>query len=105
MPVFDTSFLIDLQRGHPRVDAALAKLVALREPLIVTSQVATEYLSGVEDRAVALHMIESGFHLAPRASTCSRQRASREKRSIVVNSRVGTTSMRQRRLLSKRRSW
>lgn len=39
------------------------KLVALREPLIVTSQVAIEYLSGVEDRTVGLHMLESGFDL------------------------------------------
>lgn len=64
MPVIDTSFLIDLQRGHPSADEALEKLAALREPMIVTSQVATEYLSGVEERPISLHMIEASFRLS-----------------------------------------
>lgn len=64
MPVLDTSFFIDLERGLPRAAAALELLAATGEDLIVTSQAATEYLSGVEDRAVALHMLESGFTLS-----------------------------------------
>lgn len=64
MPVLDTSFLIDLERGDPDAEAVLERLAADAEPLIVPAQVAIEYLSGIEDRTVGLHMIDSSFLLS-----------------------------------------
>lgn len=61
MPVLDTSLLIDLQRGEPAAEAALRSLAAERVSLFVPAQVALEYLSGLEEEIVGLHMLQSSY--------------------------------------------
>ena len=61
MAVLDSSFLIDLERRTPEAMEALDRLVTEEESLLVAPQAAIEYLSGIEDRATALRVLEESF--------------------------------------------
>lgn len=65
MPVLDTTFLIDLQRGDERARGILEAMADAGEDLIVPAQVAVEFLSGVRDAPAALRRLEASFVLAP----------------------------------------
>jgi predicted nucleic acid-binding protein len=59
MPVLDTSFLVDLQRGEARARAAADRLGT--QVLLVPFQAALEFMSGFADPAQALHLLRSSF--------------------------------------------
>ena len=65
VPVLDTTFLIDLQRGRERALHVLEAMLDAEEDLVVPAQVAVEFLSGVKDQAVALRRLEAAFTFAP----------------------------------------
>ena len=65
MPVLDTTFLIDLQRGNERARSLLEAMAEAGEDMVVPAQVAVEFLSGVRDPVAALRRLEAAFTLAP----------------------------------------
>jgi predicted nucleic acid-binding protein len=63
MPVVDTSFLIDLDRGEDAALAALHVLVEDHEEVLVPPQTAIEYLTGYEDAVANLSDLEASYEV------------------------------------------
>ena len=65
MPVLDTSFLIDVERRRDNAINAYEKLIHGGQPLLIPAQVATEYLTGLDDEIAGLHQLELAFAVVP----------------------------------------
>lgn len=65
MPILDTTFLIDLDRGLDEARTALAWAVDRGEDLVVPAQTATEYISGFDDPVANLSDLERSFRVVP----------------------------------------
>lgn len=65
MPVLDTTFLIDLQRGLPGAKRALASILLEDEPVFVPIQAATELGLRTSDPIETVREVGAAFEIFP----------------------------------------
>lgn len=61
MPVLDTSFLVDLERGNPVARAALAELAG--QDLVVPGHVALEMMAGQDQPLATLGLLRASYRV------------------------------------------